>query len=112
MSQWVRACDVHDIEPEDVIPFRHSGVDYAVYRSPDGKFFATAGNCTHQRALLCEGLVVGRSIECPKHNGRFDYTTGIACGAPAITDLQTYEVMVSGSIVYVDVEPQTIDAVV
>ena len=33
-------------------------------------------------------------IECPKHNGRFNYRTGEAKGAPACVNLATYPVEV------------------
>jgi hypothetical protein len=33
---------------------------------------------------------MGDVIECPKHNGRFDYTSGKALGAPVLVDLRTY----------------------
>jgi 3-phenylpropionate/trans-cinnamate dioxygenase ferredoxin subunit len=42
-------------------------------------------------------------IECPKHNGRFDYTTGKALGAPAMTDVRTYQVKVEAGTVYLNV---------
>ncbi len=101
---WVAACGVDDVDAEDVIPFSHGGADYAVYRSPDDEYHATAGHCTHERELLCDGLVLDGVIECPKHNGRFDYATGKALGAPAIVDLRTYPVKVEDGTVYVEVE--------
>jgi 3-phenylpropionate/trans-cinnamate dioxygenase ferredoxin component len=100
---WIPAVDVDDVDPEDVVPFTHDGVDYAVYRSPDDHFYASAGHCTHERELLCDGLVMDGVIECPKHNGRFDYTTGKALGAPAIVDLQTFPVRVDGGTVLIDI---------
>lgn len=100
---WVAACGVDDVDEEDVIPFQHGGVDYAVYRSPDDRYFATAGHCTHERELLCDGLVMGGIIECPKHNGRFDYTTGRAMGAPVLVDVATYPVKVEDGTVYLDI---------
>jgi 3-phenylpropionate/trans-cinnamate dioxygenase ferredoxin subunit len=103
MSQWVAACGVDDVDEEDVIPFHYDGVDYAIYRSPDDQYFATAGHCTHERMLLCDGLVMDGIIECPKHNGRFDYTTGQAKGAPVIVDLQTYPVRVEDDTVFIDI---------
>jgi 3-phenylpropionate/trans-cinnamate dioxygenase ferredoxin subunit len=104
MPTWIRACAVDDVDPEDVVPFCHGGVDYAIYRSPDGEFFATAGHCTHERTLLCDGLVMDHIVECPKHNGRFDYRTGRAQGAPVIVDLRTFAVNVEDGVVYVDVD--------
>ncbi|WP_219419787.1 MocE family 2Fe-2S type ferredoxin [Pseudonocardia nigra] len=103
MSHWIAACGVDDIDPEDVVPFEHDGEHYAVYRSPDDEFYATAGHCTHERELLCDGLVMDGMIECPKHNGRFDYRTGLAKGAPVIVDLAIYPVKVEDGTVHIQV---------
>ena len=46
---------------------------------------------------------MGSIIECPKHNGRFDYRTGIAKGAPVIVDLRSYPTKVEDGTVYIDV---------
>ena len=105
-ARWLTgfaACSTNDIEPEDVIGFDHDGEAYAIYRSPDDEFFATAGHCTHQNELLCDGLVMGTLIECPKHNGRFDYRTGTAKGAPVVVDLRTYPTRVEAGTVFIDV---------
>ena len=40
--------------------------------------FATDGLCTHEQISLADGLVMDDIIECPKHNGRFNYKTGEA----------------------------------
>jgi 3-phenylpropionate/trans-cinnamate dioxygenase ferredoxin subunit len=102
MQEWVLVCTTDAIEPEDVIPVEHMGKDYAIYRSPDGEFYASDGHCTHERQLLCDGLVMGGIIECPKHNGRFAYATGKAQGAPVIVDIKTYPVKVEGESVFID----------
>ena len=60
---------------------------FAVYRLADGDVFATDGLCTHAEVHLCDGLVIGGQIECPKHNARFDIATGRALKRPATTDL-------------------------
>lgn len=103
MPTWIAACSTHDVETEDVIGIEHDGVDYAVYRSPDDEFFATAGHCTHENELLCGGLVMDNIIECPRHNGRFDYRTGEAKGAPVVVDIRTLPTKVEGGTVYIDV---------
>ena len=41
-------------------------------------------------------------IECPKHNGRFDYRTGHAKGAPVCVDLKTYPVKIEAGRVFID----------
>ena len=104
MPNWIPACATDDVEPEDVIGFEHDGEDYAVYRSPDDEFFASAGHCTHEREMLCGGFVTGNIIECPRHNGRFDYRTGETMGGPVLDDLRTYPTKVESGTVYVDIE--------
>lgn len=104
MATWIRACAVGDVEAEDLIQFNHEGFIYAVYHAPDGTFYATAGRCTHQGVNLCDGLVMGHLVECPKHNGRFDYRTGKAVRAPATVDLRTFPVKVEGGEVFIDVD--------
>src|ERR1700733_555120 len=93
-DDWIDACGVEDIHEEDVLSFDHKGQAIAIYRSPEDTFHATDGICTHEHANLADGLVVGELIECPKHNGRFDYKTGRARRAPACVDLRTYPVKV------------------
>jgi 3-phenylpropionate/trans-cinnamate dioxygenase ferredoxin subunit len=89
---WVDACAVDDVEAEDVIEVECGGRSFAVYRSPQDTFHATDALCTHERASLADGLVQGDIIECPKHNGRFNYKTGEAARAPARVNLCTYAV--------------------
>jgi len=95
-AAWIDALGVEEIEPEDVMRFEHAGKAIAVYRSSQNTFHATDGLCTHERASLADGLVMGDLIECPKHNGRFNYKTGEAKRAPACIDLRTYPVRVEG----------------
>lgn len=104
MTIWVRACRVEDVEREDVIAFDHGGRAYAIYRSPGGDFFCTDGHCTHEHTRLAGGIVMGNIIECPKHNGRFDYRTGEAKGAPAIVDLASYPVKIDDGSVFIGID--------
>jgi len=103
MTQWIAACDVEDIDPEDVLRFDHGTRSFAIYRDPAGAFFATDGRCTHEAVHLADGLVMGDQIECPKHNGRFNYKTGAALRAPVCVNLTTYRVRVSGAVVEIEI---------
>jgi 3-phenylpropionate/trans-cinnamate dioxygenase ferredoxin subunit len=98
---WVRVCDVDDVDMEDVIRFDWGDRTYAIYRSPEDTFHATDGLCTHERAHLADGLVMGNIIECPKHNGRFDYRSGAAKRVPARTDLYTHPIKVQDGTVFI-----------
>ena len=102
MSNWIEACAADDIDAEDVIRFDHEGRTYAIYRSPEDTYHATDGLCTHEKIHLADGLVMDNVIECPKHNGRFDYKSGQALGAPVCVNLRTYPVKVEGGKVLIN----------
>lgn len=103
MDNWIEACEVDEIDEEDVIRFDYDGKTYAIYRSPEDEFFATDGLCTHEEVHLEDGLVMGDTIECPKHNGVFNYKTGQAKGAPVCVNLKVYPVKVENEMVYINV---------
>jgi 3-phenylpropionate/trans-cinnamate dioxygenase ferredoxin component len=90
MSHWHTACAPDDVETEDVIPVTVAGREIAIFRSPADEYFATDLLCTHEKVSLADGLVLGHEIECPKHNGRFDYRTGTGLCAPISAGLRTY----------------------
>jgi 3-phenylpropionate/trans-cinnamate dioxygenase ferredoxin subunit len=102
-AKWIDACAMDDIESEDVLRFDHAGRTFAVYRSPDDHFYATDGLCTHEQVHLADGLVMDHIIECPKHNGRFNYTTGQATGAPVCVNLNTYPIRVENGRVLINI---------
>ena len=89
--EWVAACSAGDIEEEDVLRFDHTGQTYAIYHLRNG-FFASDGWCTHERAHLADGLVLGDQIECPMHLGRFDIKTGDPLNPPVCKKLRLHPV--------------------
>ncbi|WP_234186606.1 MocE family 2Fe-2S type ferredoxin [Shinella sp. NM-101] len=98
---WIEVCAADEIDEEDVIRFDHAGRTFAIYRSPEDTYYATDGLCTHEKIHLADGLVMDHVIECPKHNGRFNYKSGEALGAPVCIDLKTYPVKVEGGTVFI-----------
>ena len=103
MARWIDACSKDDIANEDLIRFDHDGRTFAIFRSPEDEFFCTDGLCTHEKVHLSGGLVMDDIVECPKHNGRFNYKTGHAKGAPACVNLQTYPTRVENDRVFIEV---------
>lgn len=65
---------------------------YVLCRAGDGSLALLDGWCTHGHAHLGDGVLRGGTIECPKHNGRFDLATGAACRRPARTPLTVHTV--------------------
>ena len=103
MGNWIQVCQADDIEAEDVIRFDHGDRTFAIYRSDDDQYYASDGRCTHEKVHLAGGFVMDNIVECPKHNGRFDISTGEAKGAPACIDLRTYPVKVENGQVVIDI---------
>jgi NADPH-dependent 2,4-dienoyl-CoA reductase/sulfur reductase-like enzyme/nitrite reductase/ring-hydroxylating ferredoxin subunit len=65
------------------------------------QIFATGAVCTHYSGPLDQGLVVGQTIRCPWHHGRFDLRTGEAVGAPALNPLSCFTVRRQGDLVMI-----------
>jgi 3-phenylpropionate/trans-cinnamate dioxygenase ferredoxin subunit len=103
MSVWIEACATDDVDQEDLIRFDFEGRTFAIYRSPDDEYFCTDGLCTHEKVHLEDGLVMDYIIECPKHNGQFDYRTGEAMRTPVCVNLQTYPVKVENGHVFIEI---------
>ena len=71
----------------------------------DGVMAAETGSAARAAASsVADGLVTGNLIECPKHNGCFDFKTGEAKRLPVRQRLATFPVKVEGQTVYVQVE--------
>lgn len=87
---WVDVGPSSELSTNDVLGFDHGNRTYAIYRLADGTLHASDGLCTHGAVRLCDGHVADGTIECPKHNGRFDVVTGRAIGRPAKIDLRVY----------------------
>jgi 3-phenylpropionate/trans-cinnamate dioxygenase ferredoxin subunit len=98
---WIAVADADEIDEEDVIEVEAGGRVLAVYRIKDG-YFASDGICTHEHARLADGFVMGKQIECPKHQGRFDVRTGDVKGPPVSVPLCTYPVKVEDGTIHVD----------
>lgn len=67
----------------------------------DGELFAVSGQCTHYGAALGSGLIAGNTVRCPLHHACFDLRTGQALHAPALDDLDRWEVRFEGDRAFV-----------
>ena len=100
---WVEACAVDAVEEEEVIRFDHGTKSFAIFRGQDDDYYVTDGFCTHEAVHLAGAFVMDGIVECPKHNGRFDYRTGQAKGAPVCVNLKTYPVKVEDGLVLIEI---------
>ena len=91
------ADDVSEDMPLGVkIGERHIGI----YRIGD-QHYALEDICPHAYALLSQGFVEGREIECPLHGARFDIPSGRCTREPGGHDLTCYPVKVDGGRVFI-----------
>ena len=89
---WIEICAAADLGKNDILRFDHGKKTFALIRDAEGGLYATDGICTHGNAHLADGLVVGKTVECPKHNGRFHLADGSPARAPICRGLATYTV--------------------
>lgn len=89
---WIEVCAAADLGPADVIRFDHGKRTFALYRDAEGSLYATDGVCTHGNTHLSDGLVKGKIIECPKHNGRYNLPDGSPARVPVCRGLATYPI--------------------
>ncbi|HET6149649.1 MAG TPA: Rieske (2Fe-2S) protein [Polyangia bacterium] len=72
----------HDLGPTAQIPpgegrnFDVAGRRVAVFRTRDGRVFATQAACPHRGGPLADGLVGDGVVVCPLHEWRFDLASG------------------------------------
>jgi Na+-transporting NADH:ubiquinone oxidoreductase subunit F len=89
---WIEACNSSALERSHLLRFDQGRRTFALYRDGEGCLYATDGYCTHGNTHLADGLIVGKMIECPKHNGRFHLCDGSPARAPACRGLATYPI--------------------
>ena len=91
---------VESIPEGGVLAGRVGEHDVLLVRSGE-EIFAVRAQCTHYRGPLAKGIVVGRTIRCPKHHACFDLSTGDALRAPALDPLPCWRVERQGNTVFV-----------
>jgi nitrite reductase/ring-hydroxylating ferredoxin subunit len=99
----VRVCAQAEIAPESAKAFEVGDLRLAVYNI-DGKFYVTDDECTHASASLADGILDGDVIECSLHFGAFHVPTGEVKAPPCSIALRTYQVLLQGGDVYVDLD--------
>ncbi len=68
-----------------------------------GQIFAIDDVCPHSGAPLSEGSIDGTTVICPWHGAEFDVTCGKVLCPPAVDDVKSYPVFVSGGSIEVEI---------
>jgi len=99
----VRVCAQADVGPDSVQAFEVGDRRLAVFNL-GGQFYVTDDECTHAAASLAEGMLEDGVIECSLHFGAFDVKTGEVKSPPCSLALRTYQVVLQGDDVCVDLD--------
>jgi nitrite reductase/ring-hydroxylating ferredoxin subunit len=94
-GEWHRVAKASAVGKGQMTGGKVGEVEVAIY-NVDGKLFATENICTHEYALLTDGMLEGCVVECPYHQGKFDVSNGKVVEAPPYTSLRTFPVRVTG----------------
>jgi nitrite reductase/ring-hydroxylating ferredoxin subunit len=70
----------------------------------DGEYYAVADTCTHAKASLSNGQLMGNEIQCPMHGAYFDVKTGAVMSPPAVEPIATYAVTIEGKELYLEAD--------
>jgi nitrite reductase/ring-hydroxylating ferredoxin subunit len=90
----ILACHLDEFAPGTSMTVEAAG-PIALFRTDDGRLYATDDTCTHEKWSLGEDSDLdGTEVTCPLHMARFDLVTGEALCFPATIALRTYEVEV------------------
>jgi nitrite reductase/ring-hydroxylating ferredoxin subunit len=99
----VRVCAQAEVAPGSVKAFEVGDHRLAVFNL-GGEFYVTDDECTHASASLADGMLEDGIIECSLHFGAFDVKTGEVKAPPCSFALRTYQVLLQGDDVCVDLD--------
>lgn len=93
---WVPAGLVGQLDDDTAVQVDLAGHRVCLARS-QGTVHALLDECSHGQVLLSEGDVADGFVECWMHGSRFDLTTGVPTGPPAIRPVPVYPVRIIGA---------------
>lgn len=98
ISTEARAMQDNEFALSDVPPGSALLVGNVAVFNVDGKFCATADECTHKQGPLSDGELDGEVVTCPYHGAQFNVCTGKVLRGPAEKDVQPYRVVIDGEL--------------
>jgi len=104
VSERIRVAGVEDIPAGEARRFDAGRHRICIVRIGDD-FYAIGDQCSHEDYSLSEGdvFVDEREIECWKHGTTFSLETGEPLSLPATKAVPTYNVVIEGADVIVEV---------
>jgi nitrite reductase/ring-hydroxylating ferredoxin subunit len=102
-GNWHSVIAAEDVQPGAMSPVEIGDLQIAIFNL-GGEFFATDNVCTHEYALLTDGILEDDIVECPLHAACFNIKTGRVTCEPAESDLRVYKTRLVGQQVELFIE--------
>lgn len=101
MAQRHPVARLADLPPGTGKAFVVAGRQLALFNA-GGRIFAIDNLCPHDGGPLAEGSLEGTTVTCPWHAAEFDITSGKVLCPPAVEDVRSYPVFVTGDSIEVE----------
>jgi nitrite reductase (NADH) small subunit len=100
---WKEICPLTDIPQLGSRVVRASGKEIGVFRTEDDSVFAINNQCPHKKGPLSQGIVFGKTVQCPLHNWRISLVNGKA-EEPDEGETTCYPTKIENGIVFLEIE--------
>jgi 3-phenylpropionate/trans-cinnamate dioxygenase ferredoxin subunit len=100
MADWIDVCAARALAPGEHVLAEVDEISVVVF-NVEGDFFAVEDMCSHDDALLSEGMLEDCEVICPRHGARFCLRTGEALSPPAYEAVETYAVRIENDVLQV-----------
>ena len=80
-QNWIEVGQLEDIPYLGSRIVKTAGEDIAIFKTSTGAIFALEDKCPHKGGPLSQGIVHGKSVNCPLHNWNISLENGEALGA-------------------------------
>lgn len=104
--QYIKVARVTDFDTVRFKRFTIMARHVAVFKEPDGSFFATEISCKHQNADLTTGRFEGNKVTCPRHGWVYDIRTGECLNQPS-APLRKHGLKIEDGVIYITLFPES-----
>ena len=77
--------------------------EHILLTNVDGRIYAYADCCPHQKSRLSEGTLTGKILRCARHHWEFDVCSGLGVN-PQNDCLRAFPITLNGEDILVDVD--------
>jgi nitrite reductase/ring-hydroxylating ferredoxin subunit len=103
--EWIKVAEAKEFEDVDRKLVQVEPVGEVGLFKVDGAFYALSAWCSHQKASLFNGDIVGHEIMCPLHGARFDLRTGQNLSLPAVRPVASYPTRLENGELFIQTGP-------